>query len=185
MHASLKNLNDSSIVLQFSEVILMFLNSVTLGLILTLITVWATLKLAPQKKDGTQVQPLDIVLNSMMVLFLCFGMTGIMILVSNSLARAFAIGAAISLVRFRVRVDQPGFSAGLFFSVVTGMACGVEQIPVAWVLTLVFSAFQFAAVMLVKKHFHKEIVSTINISDDFSQVPVVTPEAATHQSLTN
>ena len=69
-----------------------------------------------------------MVLGSANVLFLCFGMTGIMILVNNNLARAFAIGAAIAVIRFRIKFDGKGLGSSLFFGVLVGMACGVGQV---------------------------------------------------------
>ncbi len=168
MSFKLGHVEEALVVIPFVEVLVLFLNAVVIGLILMFTTLFTMFKLPP-KKENTKVDLMDLVLNAMMVLFLCFGMTGIMILVSNNLARAFAIGAAIALVRFRVRVDQPGFSAGLFFSVVTGMACGVDQVYTAWILAVIFCVFQISAMELVqwyqlKKKRETEINSTLELT---------------------
>jgi hypothetical protein len=84
------------------------------------------------------------------VLYLCVGMTSVMLLVNNNLARAFAIGAAIALVRFRIKVDSKNFGMCLFFGVVVGMACGVDQVPLAYALVGVFGMMQGLILILAK-----------------------------------
>ncbi len=71
-----------------------------------------------------------------------------MILVNDSLARAFAIGAAIALVRFRIKVAGKFLSAALFYGVLAGMACGVSRVDLAWLLTVVFCVSLFAVFQL-------------------------------------
>src|SRR3954468_13858624 len=59
------------------------------------------------KKTGKgDANPSEILIAASNVLFMGFGMTGVMILVNNNLARAFAMGAAIALIRFRIKVDN-------------------------------------------------------------------------------
>lgn len=138
-----------------------FTNSTSVGIIMSLVTMWAMQKLpsGPLKaknalansEDATNLiiyQQLEARLNAATVLFLCVGMTGVMMLVSNSLARAFAVGAAIAMVRFRVRLDKPGLSTAIFFSVLIGMACGTDHITMAWALTMIFSVLQVCVILL-------------------------------------
>jgi len=84
----------------------------------------------------------QLILTSANVLFLSMGMCGIMLLVSNNLARAFAIGAAISLIRFRVKISKNSLAMSLFFGVLVGMATGVQQVRVAYGIAVIFSAIQ-------------------------------------------
>ncbi|MCM2323160.1 MAG: hypothetical protein NDJ90_07835 [Oligoflexia bacterium] len=77
-------------------------------------------------------------LASASVLFVCVGMTSVMILVNDNLARAFAIGAAIALIRFRVKMAGKFIGVGLFYAVLTGMACGLDRVDIAWSLALLF-----------------------------------------------
>ncbi len=116
--------------------------SILLGALLTVVTIWANQKVAPllhsmeadkspPKAVSTMTLLTSAILNASNVLFLCFGMAGIMILVNNNLARAFAIGAAIALVRFKIKLDAYGLGVTLFFGVVVGMACGVGQTETA------------------------------------------------------
>ncbi len=90
----------------------------------------------------------EMVLNAANVLYLCIGMAGMMLLVSNNIARAFAIGAAIALIRFRIKVDSKSFGMCLFYGVLVGMACGVNQITVAYATTAVFTALQVIVLSL-------------------------------------
>lgn len=135
--------------------------SIGLGALLTLVTIWANQKVGPLLQKA-QIDPtgentvtpvrryppasfhdlINSVLNASNVLFLCFGMSGIMILVNNNLARAFAIGAAIALVRFKIKLDSYGLGATLFFAVVVGMACGVGQVETAIAIAGAFSIIQ-------------------------------------------
>src|SRR3954468_11486792 len=56
--------------------------------------------LVKNKKGAKDVVPSEVLVAASNVLFMGFGMTGVMILVNNNLARAFAMGAAIALIRF-------------------------------------------------------------------------------------
>ncbi len=91
----------------------------------------------------------ELILGSANVLFLCFGMTGIMILVNNNLARAFAIGAAVAMVRFRIKFDAQGLGSTLFFGVLVGMACGVGQPLTAFVITVAYGILQMIVIFLM------------------------------------
>lgn len=111
----------------------------------------------------------DCILNASNVLYMCLGMTGIMILVSDSIARAFAIGAAIAIVRFRIKVDSKSFGMCLFYGVLAGMACGVDHVQLAYIMAALFSALQ-AVVFLIAFVFDKK-EDTVSISSTTTQQP--------------
>lgn len=138
--------------------------SILLGALLTLVTIWANQKVSPllqiiepsdngQTATAAKLSPMALltgaILNASNVLFLCFGMAGIMILVNNNLARAFAIGAAIALVRFKIKLDSYGLGVTLFFGVVVGMACGVGQPETAIAIAFAFCTLQVFIVNLI------------------------------------
>jgi hypothetical protein len=77
-------------------------------------------------------------LGSANLIFLCVGLTGFMLLLNNNLVRAFAIAAAIALVRFRVKLDQKSLNATLLFGILAGMACGLHEVMLAWALTITY-----------------------------------------------
>ena len=68
----------------------------------------------------------------MNILYLCMGLSCVMILVNNNLARAFAIGAAIALVRFRIKLGKSSANSNILFSIVCGIACGLNELTLAW-----------------------------------------------------
>ncbi len=48
---------------------------------------------------------------------------------------AFAIVAALALMRFRVKLDSKSLSASVLFGVLAGMACGLQEVALAWIMT--------------------------------------------------
>lgn len=111
--------------------------------------------LEPEHEEIPKVSYAELLLGSANVLFLCFGMTGIMILVNNNLARAFAIGAAIAVVRFRIKFNSQG--SMLFFGVLVGMACGVGQIATAVGVTFAYAILQAVVIILMSVAAKKEL----------------------------
>jgi hypothetical protein len=79
---------------------------------------------------------------------LCVAGALTMILIDNSVARAFGIAGAASIVRFRTPVDDPTDATVLFLSMALGMASGVGSFGLALsgtvgvcLLLLAFGAF--------------------------------------------
>lgn len=112
-------------------------------------------QLETESEEIPKVSYAELLLGSANVLFLCFGMTGIMILVNNNLARAFAIGAAIAVVRFRIKFNSQG--SMLFFGVLVGMACGVGQIETAVGITVAYGILQGVVIVLMTMASKSEI----------------------------
>ena len=100
------------------------------------------------KKIEKQDETLQQFLGASNLLFLCVGLTGLMLLVNDNLARAFAIAAAIALVRFRVKLDQKSVNASLLFAILAGMACGLNNIELAWTATAIYIVL-FALILLL------------------------------------
>ena len=74
-----------------------------------------------------------------MVLLACVG-TLIMQVIGDSLARAFGVFGALSLIRFRTAVKDPRDIAFVFFALAIGMAAGTGRFVTAATGTLVISA---------------------------------------------
>jgi hypothetical protein len=121
-------------------------NSIILGVVLMLVTLWANHRLVrnagPDSRETKNMTPHSMLMSSSNVLFFTFGMTGVMLLVNNNLARAFAIGAAIALIRFKIKIDATSQGMALFYAVLAGMACGVDQPLVGWGMTVFFAIGQ-------------------------------------------
>lgn len=135
--------------------------SILLGLALMILAVWSSKKIGSRlgskygaiKNSGkVETAPAtfsELIMGASNVLFICFGMTGIMLLVSNNLARAFAIGAAIAVIRFRVKFDGKGTGSTLFFGVLVGMACGVGQTQTAVLITVAYGVLHSIIILLM------------------------------------
>lgn len=95
-----------------------------------------------RSQSEPEYDPREAIVQSAQVLLICIGMTAVMILINDNLARALAVGATIALIRFRVKVDKGGFSMAVFYGVIAGTACGVNQRKLAWVICICFGALQ-------------------------------------------
>ncbi len=62
---------------------------------------------------------------------LCVAGAMVMVIIGNSVARAFGVVGAAGIVRFRTPVEDPKDTTILFLLVALGMACGVGQLEVA------------------------------------------------------
>ena len=62
---------------------------------------------------------------------LCLGGALIWVIVGNNLARAFGLGGALSLIRFRTPVRDPKDTVVVFYSIIIGMACGLGNYATA------------------------------------------------------
>lgn len=57
---------------------------------------------------------------------LCVGGSLIWLVIGNSLVRAFGLGGALALIRYRTRVRDPKDMPLVLFSMIIGMACGLQ-----------------------------------------------------------
>ncbi len=140
----------------FQEAIVDMGHSALLGAVLMLITVWASYQaVAPAASTAVipgeePESPAELVLSSANVMFICFGMTAVMQLVNNNLARAFTIGAAIALIRFKIKMNSKAINMGLFYGAVVGMACGVDAAVLGYVAVGFFGLLQVFTLLLSK-----------------------------------
>lgn len=106
--------------------------------------------LAPKPPAKKTTNNLDICLGAANLLFLCVGLTGVMLLVNNNLARAFAIAAALALTRFRIKLDQKSVNASLLFAILVGMACGLGEQRLAIIATGIYIALFIILFVVVR-----------------------------------
>src|SRR5262245_61809524 len=59
-------------------------------------------------------------------------------IIGNSIARAFGVFGALSIIRYRVPIRDPKDIVFVLASVVIGMACGVQEYPEAGLAPLFF-----------------------------------------------
>ncbi len=75
-------------------------------------------------------KPLDVAIQQAQVL-LCVAGALMMIIIGDSLARAFGVAGGASIVRFRTPVQDPKDSMILFLALGLGMACGLGAFAIA------------------------------------------------------
>lgn len=71
---------------------------------------------------------------------LCMAGAFVMIIIGDSLARAFGVVGAAGVVRFRTPVENPRDAAVLFLSIGIGMACGMNAFGLAGLMSLLVCA---------------------------------------------
>jgi anti-anti-sigma factor len=74
-------------------------------------------------------------------ILLCISGAMIMIIIGNSVARAFGVAGAASIIRFRTPVDDPKDVTIIFLLMALGMACGLGALAVAGLSTAFLCLF--------------------------------------------
>jgi hypothetical protein len=135
----------------FRHVAFLFANSVVIGLLLVWVTYLVVCRTETEEGEVLSVNDKQkLFLGASNLLFMCVGLTGVMLLVNNNLARAFAIGAALSLSRFRVKISKKSTGTHLMFGIIAGIACGLDQVALAWGCSLIYAALQLALFFLFR-----------------------------------
>ena len=106
----------------------------------------------PSKAKKKIKLKMDAFLASTNILFLCVGLTGVMVLVNNNLARALAIGATLGLVRFRVSLGTKLIGSNMLFGIIAGIACGLGELTVAWSITIVYVILQSVLYVVIRRY---------------------------------
>ena len=134
----------------------LLLNSILLGVILTTLTYLSNAPLPPKNGDERKKKDIKkqikVLIGSTNILFLCVGLTGVMVLVNNNLARALAIGATLGLVRFKIALGSKMIGSNMLFGIIAGIACGLNELFVAWAVTGVYALIQIAILVVIRKY---------------------------------
>lgn len=129
--------------LSILEVCMQLGASIILGLVLVVVTFLSARGSAafnPAKiKKVEKAALVDRILGSANVLLCTVGLTSVLILVNDNVVRALSIFAAITLIRFRVKLDTKGLNASLMYSVIVGIACGLNEILIGGLITAVYA----------------------------------------------
>jgi len=78
--------------------------------------------------------------------------TGISMIVLNSLALAFSLAGIVAAVRFRFSLDQPSHAMYIFVAISIGLGCGIGALGVAGVIS---AAFVYAMLIIWKLQYGK------------------------------
>ncbi|MBE9548530.1 MAG: DUF4956 domain-containing protein [Proteobacteria bacterium] len=73
------------------------------------------------------------------MLIIPIAVTGIVLIVHNSLALAFSLAGVVAGIRFRYALKNPADSLFLFLAIGVGLACGIGMFVVAAVMTAIFN----------------------------------------------
>ncbi|MCU7494162.1 MAG: DUF4956 domain-containing protein [Ignavibacteria bacterium] len=65
------------------------------------------------------------------LIFLSLVVTSVMLVIGNNLAGAFGLVGAVSIIRFRTRLDNSQDTAYIFLEMAIGLTCGLQQYTVA------------------------------------------------------
>ncbi len=85
------------------------------------------------------------------LLLLSVGGAFIWIVVADNLVRAFGLAGALSLIRFRTVVRDPSNTIKVFYAIIIGMSCGLNQYYTA-IIGTVFMCFVLAVIYYVIEH---------------------------------
>lgn len=139
--------------------------SLIMGIALMLVTYWVDSKqINVPDSEGKINGARQILQNSSNVLFMCVAICTVIMLVGNNIARAFALGAAIAMVRFKMKLGENSSGSGLLFAILCGMACGIDAAYIGWILVVGYSVVQItlsAAIHSIEKKNPKTVAPTV------------------------
>ena len=78
--------------------------------------------------------------------------TGISMIVMNSIALSFSLAGIVAAVRFRFTLDQPSHAMYIFCAISIGLGCGIGALAVAMVISM---AFVYANMIIWKLEYGK------------------------------
>jgi len=158
--------------LPLEMIVRIMFHSVAMGILLAVVTFMAVRSIYGKQNVNTPAELFQLLIGSSNLLFLCVGMTGITLLINNNIVRAFAIIAALALVRFRVKLDQKNINASILFSVLAGTACGLQEVPIAWVM-IGFYIILLGALIILLTAFK---ISPAAVTSQYSETPQLAPD---------
>lgn len=80
--------------------------------------------------------------------------TGISMIVLNSLALAFSLAGIVAAVRFRFSLEEPSHAMYIFVAIGIGLGCGIGSLGVAGVISV---AFVYATLAIWKLEYGKSL----------------------------
>lgn len=137
--------------LTFEIVYPVILHSLGMGALLMISSMAAHMMLGKRPAPGSEEEtPAQLIQHSAHVLFMCLAICCLILLVENNLARAFTLGAAIALIRFKTKLEEKTSSTALLFGIICGMSAGVGIPRVGWMLAALYGLIQLTLVGIVQ-----------------------------------
>ena len=88
--------------------------------------------------------------------------TGIVLIVSNSLALAFSLGGVVAAVRFRTNLSDTRDVVFIFLAIAVGFAGGVQEVTIAMILSMLFN---FVLVLIWRYDFGRAVLEPTAASE--------------------
>lgn len=89
------------------------------------------------------------------LIMLCMLISVVMIIIDDSIARAFALVGALSIIRFRTAIQDPRDIGFVFYALAAGMAVGADNPAVAILATFVIGII-LLCMFYWNRHFSKD-----------------------------
>lgn len=105
------------------------------------------------------------------LIILCMLISVVMVIIGDSIARAFSLVGALSIIRFRTAVQDPRDIAFVFYALAVGMAVGAGNPSVA-----VLATFLIGIIIFGMHHWHQRFSDDNEFSLEFCLPPNTTAE---------
>ena len=97
----------------------------------------------------------------------------VMVIIGNSIARAFSLVGALSIIRFRTAIQDPRDIGFVFYTLAIGMAVGAGKPSIA-----ILAAFLIGIILLGIHNWHQHFGNDNEFNLEFCFPPGRDPEAA-------
>ena len=106
------------------------------------------------------------------LIILCMLISVVMVIIGDSIARAFSLVGALSIIRFRTAIQDPRDIGFVFYALTVGMAVGVENPSVA-----ILATFLIGIIIFGIHNWHQSFGNDNEFSLEFCFPPGQDPEA--------
>ena len=100
------------------------------------------------------------------LIILCMLISVVMVIIGDSIARAFSLVGALSIIRFRTAIQDPRDIGFVFYALAVGMAVGAGNPSVA-----ILAAFLIGTIILCMYHWHQHFGNGNEFSLEFCLPP--------------
>ena len=100
------------------------------------------------------------------LILLCMIISVVMVIIGDSIARAFSLVGALSIIRFRTAIQDPRDIGFVFYALAVGMAVGAGNPSVA-----ILTTFLIGVIILCMYHWHQHFGNDNEFSVEFCLPP--------------
>ena len=100
------------------------------------------------------------------LIILCMLISVVMVIIGDSIARAFSLVGALSIIRFRTAIQDPRDIGFVFYALAVGMAVGAGNPSVA-----ILATFLMGVIILVMYYWHQRFGNNNEFSLEFCLPP--------------